>query len=111
MAKSLHAILDEADQREARALAYCVKRRRLALGLTQADLAHQAGLSVSEIQHLEHGRRNPWGTTLKRVSRGLGIFKTELSLEVERIADEWERSGCVPALDSLFPKPPKKARP
>jgi len=45
-----------------------LRRRRLAAGLTQEDLAERAGLSTPGIQDLEGGRRFPRQQTLRRLT-------------------------------------------
>ncbi|MGA3037452.1 MAG: helix-turn-helix transcriptional regulator [Vulcanimicrobiaceae bacterium] len=53
----------------ARRLASTIRRRRRELGLTQEDVAHEAGLSVRHYQYLESGRFNPTLKTLCQLAR------------------------------------------
>lgn len=79
-------------QRYLRAIAKVLLRRRQAARLTQAQLAALAGISTSEIQHLEGAARDPRSGTLKRISMALGISLTELTAEFERVDRELERA-------------------
>lgn len=87
------AALNEHEDRHWRVLAHCLKRRRLAAGLSQQDLADRSGLSISEIQHIEHGRRHPKTGTQKRLCLAFGISHLELMSEVERVEREWAGRG------------------
>src|SRR5438046_709199 len=54
--------------------------RRLAAGLSQAELAERAGLSARATSDLERGaRRFPYPTTVRRLARALGLGRTERS--------------------------------
>ncbi|MBP8256023.1 MAG: helix-turn-helix transcriptional regulator [Opitutaceae bacterium] len=61
--------------------------------LTQAQLARGGGLSPSEVQHIERGRRHPKTETQRRLCAALGITLLELMAEVDRVQREWERQG------------------
>jgi transcriptional regulator with XRE-family HTH domain len=50
-----------------------VKRQREILGLTQAQLARQAGVQVAYMSYLESGQRRPSVALLCRLTRVLGI--------------------------------------
>lgn len=50
-----------------------VRRRRRALGLTQADLRARAGVSLATVQGIEAGTANPAFETLRRVLEALGL--------------------------------------
>lgn len=60
------------------ALGKAVKARREELGLTQEELASEAGLHQRWISNLERGWRNPSLRSLQRLARGLGIKPSEL---------------------------------
>jgi transcriptional regulator with XRE-family HTH domain len=51
---------------------------RLERGLSQADLAHQTGLAVTEISRIERGVREVRITTLMRLVGALGASPDEL---------------------------------
>ena len=59
-----------------------VRERRLALGMRQADLARDAGISASYLNLIEHNRRRVAGDVLDFVfrsnSRNLRIIKKHL---------------------------------
>jgi transcriptional regulator with XRE-family HTH domain len=50
-----------------------IRRRRLALGLSQERLAAQIGVEQSYLSGLEYGRRNPTAVTLWHVALALKI--------------------------------------
>lgn len=82
---SQSASMDDEEARYLKALALCLKRRRLLAALSQKQLASAAGVSPAEVQHIESGRRNPKAVTQKRICSALGISYIELIAEVERI--------------------------
>jgi len=51
---------------------------RLAQGLSQSELARRSGLAPSAVNNLEHGRRWPRATTLRKLAAGLNVPPTEL---------------------------------
>jgi len=55
------------------------------LGLTQQELAIQAGISLATLQNIERGRANPSLATIEALTRQLGLM---LSLVPEAI--DWE---------------------
>lgn len=65
-----------------------LRRRRIALGLTQEVLAERTGLGVRSIQHLEAGAHLPHRETINRLVRVL-----ELSGEERR---QFERTAQPP---------------
>jgi ribosome-binding protein aMBF1 (putative translation factor) len=48
-------------------------RRRLAIGLTQQQLAVASGIAQADISRIEHGHANPTTATLDALGRPLGI--------------------------------------
>ncbi len=58
------------------AVANALHSARLALGLSQADLALQAGTKQSRISEIEGMTGNPRFDTLDRVSRAVGLMIT-----------------------------------
>lgn len=87
------AAMNEHEDRHWRVLAHCLKQRRHTAHLSQQVLADRSGLSISEIQHIEHGRRHPKTGTQKRLCAAFGISHLELMSEVERVEREWEHQG------------------
>lgn len=57
-----------------------IKDRRDVLGITQADLAELAGISLRTLTKLEAGKGNPTMETLMKIADVLGL---ELRLEVK----------------------------
>lgn len=54
-----------------------IRKIRLKEGLSQIDLAKQAGLSANYIGTLERGIQNPSLKTLERLAKGLGCSMSE----------------------------------
>lgn len=52
---------------------YVVRRRRLALDLTQAALARRVGCSTVTVKKIEHDQRRPSRTMAERLADGLGV--------------------------------------
>ena len=72
-----------------------IKKRRVALGLSQTQLAELAGLSKNYVGLLEGGKKSPTINTLKLIAEALKIplpILTFLSLEDEDI-DPKKREG------------------
>ena len=67
------------------ALGYLMKRRRIALGISQEELGLRANLDRTYISGLERGVRNPSLTALVSLASGLGITVANLleNLEIE----------------------------
>jgi transcriptional regulator with XRE-family HTH domain len=60
-----------------------VRAARLSQGLSQEDLAAEAGLDRTYISGLERGARNPALSTVEKVSRALRIRVSVLFAEAE----------------------------
>ena len=63
---------------EQRAFADMLRERRRERGLTQEALAHEAGLSVRRVAHLEGGAANPRTSTLFAIADVLDIPPADL---------------------------------
>lgn len=50
-----------------------IRRRRVALGLSQEKLAAEIGVEQSYLSGLEYGRRNPTAVTIWHVSLALNV--------------------------------------
>ncbi len=72
-----------------------LRERRRALGLTQAALAAQAGISASYLNLIESDKRRIGGALLKRIADALGLALAELDGAAERrlVADLAELCG------------------
>ena len=57
---------------------FAVKARREALGLTQEDLAHQAGIHRTYLSDVERGSRNICLMNIERVAAALSLPMAEL---------------------------------
>lgn len=55
-----------------------LEQRRVAAGLTQAQLAEKSGLSQSNISRIEAGHRLPKADTIRALAYGLGIDVLDL---------------------------------
>jgi len=58
-----------------------MKARRLALGLSQQDLANRTGLWVSDISRIETRRLVPYAGQAQRIAGVLGLEPSELQDE------------------------------
>lgn len=74
-----------------------LRERRLALGLRQADVAREAGLSASYLNLIEHNRRRIAGEGLARLADALGVAVTALEEGAENSLMEDLRSAAVAA--------------
>ncbi len=74
-----------------RALGLAVKARRDELGITQEQLAHDAGLHQRWVSNVENGKRNPSLGSLRRLAAGLELGASELLARAEAIeaSDVW----------------------
>lgn len=64
-----------------------VKRERMALGLTQRELADAVGVGVPHISKVEAGRENPSDELLRRLADVFKIDPEELLLVARRIPE------------------------
>lgn len=71
------------DARVAKAFASVLRAKRLAAGLTQEVLAHEADLERTYISFLERGLRQPSLRVLFALAGPLGVPANELVREVE----------------------------
>ena len=54
-----------------------LRARRLAAGLTQAELAGRAGVGIRTVRDLERGRSRPQRTTMELLAKALGLTGRE----------------------------------
>lgn len=75
-----------------------IRERRIALGLRQADLARQVGISASYLNLIEHNRRRIGGKLLLDLSAALGVEPSALTegAEAALIATLREAASAVP---------------
>lgn len=55
-----------------------LRRLRLALGISQEELAYRAGIDRVYMSELERGRRNPSLLVLTRLAKALGVTLNDL---------------------------------
>lgn len=55
-----------------------LRLRRLALRLSQQQVAEATGISTSLMSRIEQGKRNPSGRTLQRLSKSLHLVDSDL---------------------------------
>jgi transcriptional regulator with XRE-family HTH domain len=65
------------------ALAVLLKRLREERGLTQEQLAFDAGLTVSSLSRIERGLNTPNWRTVTRLADALGVSLVELATQAE----------------------------
>lgn len=68
------------------ALASTIRTMREARGMTQEDLAHQAGITTGTLSKIERGRANPSWTTVDRIAQALGTTIALLAAAVEGLS-------------------------
>lgn len=75
-----------------------IRERRIGLGLRQADLARQAGISASYLNLIEHDRRRIGGKLLLDLSAALGVEPSSLTegAEAALIATLREAASAMP---------------
>jgi transcriptional regulator with XRE-family HTH domain len=59
-----------------------LRQRRIAAGLTPAQLAAESGLSTSYVEHLEAGRRRGTPDTVAKLAKALGVKSADLRPEL-----------------------------
>jgi transcriptional regulator with XRE-family HTH domain len=67
------------------ALGDAVRELRAKRGISQEDLAHDAGVTTSTVSLLERGRSNPTWGTVRGIARALDISLTELTALAEKL--------------------------
>jgi XRE family transcriptional regulator, regulator of sulfur utilization len=61
------------------ALAKAIRQLREKIGLSQEDLAHEAGITTSTLSTIERGQSNPTWGTVKGIAKGLSVPLSELA--------------------------------
>jgi transcriptional regulator with XRE-family HTH domain len=67
-------------------LATLLKRLREDSGMTQEQLAFDAGITASALSRIERGLNSPGWTTVRRLAEALGVTLARLAGEVEEAA-------------------------
>lgn len=81
----------DADDALLDAFSMVLRRRRLACGLSQEELAHRAGVSMRYVSLLEGRRHQPTLATINRLCHGLGLSMSELMVDVQQVLQEKNR--------------------
>jgi transcriptional regulator with XRE-family HTH domain len=61
-----------------------IKRRRIALGMTQGDLARRVQVSVETVRNIEKGRKWVTTRTVARFAKALKASEVDLFEDIER---------------------------
>jgi predicted transcriptional regulator len=64
-------------------LARVLRQLRHDSGITQEDVAHQAGITVAALARIERGTTNPRWTTVRRIISALNASLDDLTAAVE----------------------------
>lgn len=72
-----------------------IRERRLDLGLRQADLAAQTGISASYLNLIEHNRRRIGGKILNDLARALNVEPSVLSEGTEKVVLDQLRAAAA----------------
>lgn len=65
------------------ALGAAIRRSRLALGVSQEELAHRTAIDRSYMSSIERGGQNPGVMSIIRIARAMDMTMTELMAEAE----------------------------
>lgn len=69
------------------ALGAAIRQLRAKHGVTQEDLAHDAGITTGTLSLIERGQSNPTWGTVKRIADALGISMSDLAKAANRLED------------------------
>lgn len=72
-------------------LAGAIRRRRLAAGLSQEDLADRASVDRTYVSLVERAKRNVTLDVLDRIASGLGVDASTLVAEAEKARSKTRR--------------------
>lgn len=67
-----------------RALGAAIRQLRAKRGVTQEDLAHEAGITTGTLSLIERGQSNPTWGTVRSIAQALGVSMAELAKAAER---------------------------
>lgn len=71
-----------------RALGTAIRQHRARSGVTQENLAHDAGITTGTLSQIERGVSNPTWATVKSIARALGVSLSALAKAAERLDDD-----------------------
>lgn len=72
-----------ASRKADQALAGALRHLREGRGVTQEEVAHRAGLTVTAVARVERGRTDPAWSTVRRIADALDMSLAELAVAVE----------------------------
>lgn len=55
-----------------------LRRARLALKMTQEEVAERSGVHATEVSRIESGKRDPQVSTVKRLAEAVGVSASDL---------------------------------
>jgi XRE family transcriptional regulator, regulator of sulfur utilization len=84
--RQVAALMADARSAQHRALGQLIRVRRDALGISQEDLAHEAGMDRSHLGAIERGEGNPAYGSLLAIAEALGVSLAKLQDAVETIS-------------------------
>jgi len=70
------------------ALGAAIRQLRTQRGVTQEDLAHDAGITTGTLSLIERGQSNPTWATVKRIAKALGVSMSDLAKAADRLEDD-----------------------
>jgi transcriptional regulator with XRE-family HTH domain len=65
-------------------LALLIKRLREERGISQEQLAFDAGITISTLSRIERGLNSPGWLTVRRITTALGLSLGEFAADLER---------------------------
>ena len=84
--RQVAALMADARSAQHRALGQLIRVRREALGISQEDLAHEAGMDRSHLGAIERGEGNPAYGSLLSIAEALRVSLAQLQGAVETIS-------------------------
>lgn len=93
------------------ALGHRTRSQRLSLGLTQTQLARQAGINQGFLSEIERGSRRPGPATLRSLSNALGMpIAVLIGENAEHDAPQPLETSQLPLLGSIPAGPPSETQ-
>ena len=68
----------QTDEKTILEIANKIKDARIKKGLTQAEVAQKAGMDTNSYAKLERGKTRPFGVTLVKICKALGIKSSDI---------------------------------
>lgn len=70
------------------ALGAAIRQLRAKRGVTQEDLAHDAGITTGTLSLIERGQSNPTWGTVRSIARALGVSMSELAKVAHKLEND-----------------------